>query len=153
MASDISQSTLIQEIHFKALSYVHTCAERLRSGDGRIFTFPLRYRGYFHTYTVRMRADLRFLYISCGQSWFGARGFEADAENWVLDPFVVERILLPLRLRSATAYVWTHVMICFEVNFPPASARACVNVPLQVPNHYLNQYWLIIVNWTLRNIF
>ena len=28
------------------LSYVHTCAERLRSGGGRILIFPLRYRGY-----------------------------------------------------------------------------------------------------------
>ena len=61
--------------------------------------------------------------ISCGRRWFGARGFEANAENWVLDPFVVERILLPLRLRSATAYVWTHVVICVEANFPSASAR------------------------------
>ena len=61
--------------------------------------------------------------ISWGQWWFGARGFEVDAANWVLDPFLAERILLPLRLRSATAHVWTHVMICVEANFPPASAR------------------------------
>ena len=59
--------------------------------------------------------------ISWGQRWFGARGLEADAENWVSDSFVAERILLPLRLRSATAYVWTHVMICVEANFLPAS--------------------------------
>ena len=31
--------------------------------------------------------------------------------------------LRPLRLRSATAHVWTHVMICVAANFPPASAR------------------------------
>ena len=62
--------------------------------------------------------------ISWGEWWFGARGFEADAANWVLDPFLAERILLPLRLRSATAHVWTHVMIWVEANFPPASARA-----------------------------
>ena len=68
--------------------------------------------------------------ISWGQWWFGACGFEAGAVNWVLDPFLAERFLLPLRLRSTTAYVWTHVMICVEANFPPASARACVNVPL-----------------------
>ena len=66
--------------------------------------------------------------ISWGQWWFGARGFEADAANWEAD--FAERILLPLRLRSATAHVWTHVMICVEANFPPASARACENVPL-----------------------
>ena len=62
--------------------------------------------------------------ISWGQWWFGARGFEVDAANWVLDPFLAEPFLLPLRLRSATAHVWTHVMICVEANFPPASARA-----------------------------
>ena len=60
--------------------------------------------------------------ISWGQRWFGARGFKVDAENWVLDSFVAERILLPLHLCSATVYVWTHVMICVEANFPPASA-------------------------------
>ena len=65
-------------------------------------------------------ADVDGSAISWGQRWFGARGFEADAENWVLDPFVVEWILL--RLRSATAYVWMHVKICVEANFPPASA-------------------------------
>ena len=57
------------------------------------------------------------------KSEFEARGFEADAENWVLDSFVEERILLPIRLRSANAYVWSYVMICVEANFPPASAR------------------------------
>ena len=42
-------------------SYVHTCAGRLRSGGGRILTFPLRYRGYVHTYAERTRAELPFL--------------------------------------------------------------------------------------------
>ena len=60
--------------------------------------------------------------IYWGQRWFGAHGFKADAENWVLDPFVAVRILLPLCLHSATAYVWTHVMICVEANFLSASA-------------------------------
>ena len=101
-------------------SYVHTCAGRLRSGGGWILTFPLRYRGYVHTYAERTRSGAA---ISWGQWWFGARGFEADAANWVLDPFLAERILLPLRLLSATAHVWTHVMICVEANFPSASAR------------------------------
>ena len=68
---------------------------------------------------------------SWGLWWFGARGFEAGVLNWVLDPFLAERFLLPLRLHSATAHVWTHVMICVEANFPPAPARACVNVPLR----------------------
>ena len=62
--------------------------------------------------------------ISWGKRRVGARGFEADAENCVLDPFVAERILLPLRLRSATAYVRTHVMICVEANFPPTCVRS-----------------------------
>ena len=61
--------------------------------------------------------------ISWGQSWFGVRGFEVDVENWVLDPFVAELILLPLRLSSTAAYIWMHVMICVEANFSPASAR------------------------------
>ena len=47
-----------------------------------------------------------------------------DAAIWVLDPFLAERFLLPLRLRSATAHVWTHVMISVETNFPPASAAS-----------------------------
>ena len=38
--------------------------------------------------------------ISWGQWWFGARGFEAGAVNWVLDPFLAERFLLPLRDRA-----------------------------------------------------
>ena len=69
-------------------------------------------------------ADVGGFAISWGQWWFGARGFEAGAVNWVLDPFLAERFLLPLRHRSATAHVWTHVMICVEANFPPTSARA-----------------------------
>ena len=71
------------------------------------------------------RVDAGGSAISWGQRWFGARGFEADAKNWVLDPFVAERILLSLRLRSATTHVWIHAMICVEANFPPASARVC----------------------------
>ena len=67
------------------------------------------------------RADAGASSFSWGQRWNGARCFEADAKNWALDPILAERILLPLR--SATAYVWTHVMICVEANFPPASAR------------------------------
>ena len=43
------------------LSYVHICVERLWSGDRRILTFPLRYRGYVHTYAERTRPDLPFL--------------------------------------------------------------------------------------------
>ena len=71
--------------------------------------------------------------ISWGQRWFGTRGFEPDAEIWVSDPFVAERILLQLRLRSATAYVSTYVMICVEANFPPASApRMCERT--SIPN-------------------
>ena len=68
-------------------------------------------------------ADVGGSAISWGQWWFGARGFEAGAVNWVLDPFLAERFLLPLRLRSATAHVWTRVMIRVEANFPPAPAR------------------------------
>ena len=110
-----------KHIALQPLSYVHTCAGRLRSGGGLILTFPLRYRGYVHTYAERTRSGRGFLEDNDGLE--RVHGFEADAANWVLDPFLAERILLPLRLRSATAHVWTHVMICVEANFPPASAR------------------------------
>ena len=85
-----------------------------RSATAGMFTHTRSERG----------ADAGGSAISWGQWWFGACGFEVDAANWVLDPFLAERFLLPLRLRSATAHVWTHVMICVEANFPPASARA-----------------------------
>ena len=54
--------------------------------------------------------------ISWGQWWFGARGFEADAENWVLDPFLAERILLPLRDRAC-------VNACNDLCWSQFSAR------------------------------
>ena len=72
------------------------------------------------------RTDLPFLEDNDGLERAVSK---RDAENWVLDPFLAKRILPPLRLHSATAHVWTHVMICVKANFPPASARACVNVP------------------------
>ena len=43
------------------LSYVHICAERLRSGDGRILTFPLRYCRYVHIYAERSGRICHFL--------------------------------------------------------------------------------------------
>ena len=49
------------KLQHNSLSYVHTCAERLWSGGGWILIFPLRYRGYVHTYAERTRADLPFL--------------------------------------------------------------------------------------------
>ena len=73
--------------------------------------------------------------ISWGQRWFGARSFEADTENWVLDPLVAEQILLPFRLCSATAYVWTHVMISIEANFLPASAPRMCERTFSSPNN------------------
>ena len=71
-------------------------------------------------------ADVGRSAISWGQRWFAARGLEVDAENWVLDPFVVEWILLPLRdpacvnacndlcwsqlsVRLRSAHVWTYL--------------------------------------------
>ena len=95
-------------------------------------------------------ADVGGSAISWGQRWFGARGFKADAENWVLDPFVAERILLPLRLRSTTAYVWTYVMICVEANFPPASAR--VRSAHVWTYHYRHIVWYnMIPSYQYRN--
>ena len=53
-----------------------------------------------------------------------ARGFEAVAENWVLDSFVAERILLPPRVRSAHRIcVNTSNVLCWNqisaLRFPP----------------------------------
>ena len=90
------------------------------------------------------REDVGGSVISSGQRWFGVRGFEADAEKLVLDPFVAERILLPLCLRSANEHVWTHVMICVEAIFPPASARigsAHVWTYLKSPELALPGHW------------
>ena len=98
-------------------SYAHTCAERRRADFDIPAPLP---RVCSH---IR-GADAGGSAISQGQWWFGARGFEAGAVNWVLDPFLAEQFLLPLRLRSATTHVWTHVLICVEANFPPAPARA-----------------------------
>ena len=101
---------------------------------------------FTHTRSGR-GADAGGAAISWGQWWFRACGFEADAANWVLDPFLAERILLPLRLRSATAHVWTHVMICVEAKLPPASARVrprmcerTLRVPSHPPSAIINSY-------------
>ena len=110
---------------FTSLSYVHTFAERRRADFDIPAPLP---RVCSHISGANAWGSA----ISWGQWWFGARGFEAGAVNWVLGPFLAERFLLPLRLRSATAHVWTRVMICVEANFPPASARACVNVSFWV---------------------
>ena len=56
--------SIIETIHFSwcvsdlksRLSYVHTCAGRLRSGGRRILAFPLCYCGYVHTYAGRTRS-------------------------------------------------------------------------------------------------
>ena len=82
--------------------------------------------------------------ISLGQRWFGVRGFEGDAENWVLGPFVAELILLPLRLRFATAYMWMHVMICVEANFSP------VSVPIE--NSSKATFCGIALRWMPQNL-
>ena len=55
--------------------------------------------------------------ISWGQWWFGACGFEAGAVNWVLDPFLAERFLLPLRDRAC-------VNACNDLCWSQFSARA-----------------------------
>ena len=100
----------------KLRSHMHGAVAERRRADFDIPAPPL------HVCSHIRGADAGGSAFSWGQRWFGARGFEADAENWVLDPILAERILLPPCLRSATAYVWTHVMICVEANFPPASA-------------------------------
>ena len=92
-------------------------AERRR--DGFDIPAPLpRVCSYIHG------ADAGGSAISKQQRWFGARGFEAEAENWVLDPFLAKQILLPPPLRDRVCVM--HLMICVEANFPPASTpRMC----------------------------
>ena len=121
----------------RTLSYVHICAERLQSGDGRVLTFLLRYRGYVHTYAERTRSGRGRIchFLRTKMVWSAL--VRSGRGKLGVGSLAAERILLPLRLRPATAYKWTHVMICVEANFSPASAhfrprplRACVNVPL-----------------------
>ena len=57
------------------------------------------------------------------------------------------QILLPLRLRSATAYVWTHVMICVEANFPPASAQRMCERTFRV-ELIISDHWRQAITWT-----
>ena len=109
--------SLFQWHHIKLRSHMRGAVAEWRRADFDIPTLPLRVCSHIRG------ADAGGSAISWGQKWFGARGFEAHAENWVLDPFVAERILLPLRLHSTTTYVWTHVMICVEANFLPDSAH------------------------------
>ena len=71
-------------------------------------------------------ADAGSSAISWGHRWVGVHSLEADVENWVLDPFVAERILLPLRLRSATAYVWTYIWFVLKPIFRPRPLCACM---------------------------
>ena len=122
------ESEIFHKICFFQFISLFKLRSHMRGAEaGGIFKFRLHYRRYVHTYAEQTWSGSA---ISWGQWWFGARGFEADVANWVLDPFLAERFLLPLRHRSATSHVWTHVMIYVEANFPPASTRACVNVPL-----------------------
>ena len=75
-------------------------------------------------------ADAGGSVISWGQRWFAARGFEADAENWVLDPFVAPAPP-PLRDRvcvnACNDLCWSQ----FSTRLRPRQLRSCVNVPLR----------------------
>ena len=122
---------------------------RLQSwGGGRILTFPLRYRGYVHTYAERTRngrgADGSA--ISWGQWWFGARGFEADAANWVLDPFLAGRILLPLRDRAC-------VNTCNDLCWSQFSARLRPRMCERTLSATTLDVWIIsqLDSWSLSN--
>ena len=89
------------------LSYVHTCAGRLRSGGGRILTFPLRYRGYVHTYAKRTR---------------GGRGRICH--------FLRTMMVWSARFRSGRGKLGVGPISCgavFAPAPPPLRDRACVN--------------------------
>ena len=94
-------------IYISLLSYVHTCAGRLRSGGGRILTFPLRYRGYVHTYAERTR---------------GGRG-------WICH-FLRTMMVWSARFRSGRGKLGVGPISCgavFAPAPPPLRDRACVN--------------------------
>ena len=103
-------------------------AEWLRSGTGRFWHSHSAAMGLFsyNIYVVGWWIDLTFWW---GRKWFGAHGFEADEENWLLDAFIVERILRTLCLCSATMYLWTHVMISVEANFLQWTSPVSHNAP------------------------
>ena len=71
--------------------------------------------------------------ISWGQWWFGARGFEAGAVNWVLDPFLAERFLPPLPDRAC-------VNACNDLCWSQFSARSRPRPPVHVWT-YLKLWW------------
>ena len=117
------------------LRYVHTCAERLRNGDRRILTFPLRYRGYVHTCAERTQADLPFLEdkdglehvvskrtrkIGCWTHWL-RRGFcSRSASTPRVNACNVEANFPPTSARVRSAHVWTYLytLQCWNNNIP-----------------------------------
>ena len=91
-------------LRWPASSYVSTCTGRLRSGGGRILTFPLRYRGYVHTYAERTRSG---------------RGF-----------FLWTMMVRSARFRSGRGKLGVGPISCgadFTPAPPPLRDRACVN--------------------------
>ena len=96
--------------------------EQLQSWVGWILTFPLCYHGYVDTNAERTWVDLPFVEDN---DCFGVCGFEAGGKLGV-GPICCGADLLPLRLHSATANMWSHVMICVEAYFLLASSlRMC----------------------------
>ena len=72
-------------------------------------------------------------YVSEGRSRIGVHSFEADTENWVLDPFLTEGILLPLHLCSATVCVCVNTCndVCwrqFSTHFPPCPPTSALRM-------------------------
>ena len=93
----------------KLRSHMHgAVAERRR----QILTFPLRHRGYVHTYAGRTRTDLPFPEDKDGS--------ERTVSKRVRKIGCWTHLLRSgFCSRTAIAHVWTHAMIWVEANFPP----------------------------------
>ena len=112
--------------YLKVCSYIHEVVAGRRGVDFDISTWLLRASTHIGGW---MAEHLEWICHVCeGRSRIGVRGFKADTENWMFDQFLAKRILLPLHFCFATAYVWTHVMIYVEANFPLRPSASALRI-------------------------
>ena len=105
-----AQKIMYQVFYLKLCSHMRGAVAERRRVDLDIPAPPARVCSHMRG------ADTGGSAISWGQRWFGVCGFEADTENWVLDPFVAEQILLPPRDRVC-------VNVCNDLCWSQFSAR------------------------------
>ena len=126
----------------------------LRSGDRRILPFPLRHNGHVHTYVEQTRADLPFVDDKGGLEHTVSKQMHKIG-CWT------HLLQSGFCFHSASVYVWKHVMICVEANFPPASTPPLLHVRSMYVSTYLNikhfmwwykTPWCLCVTLMLLNI-